>query len=146
VVSLALSGHADEPVTSWPALEPAERRYAMRLARQRLHQAMSPERVVDAYGGRCALRNLPALRLLEAADIVPDGAEALGQPDDAGLIAVDPDCCVHVAGIPLAMHDGPMLDGMKSLKGTLIRLPADKQFRPDQNHLALRFASFDPSR
>lgn len=90
-----------------------ERRYAMRQVKQRLHQSMFRERVVLAYGGRCALTGLPALKLLDAAHIIPDADTDLGQPDvrngicvskihhaayDANLIGIDADFRVHVRG------------------------------------------------
>jgi putative restriction endonuclease len=133
----------------------------MRQAKQRLHQAMFREQVVDAYGGWCAMSNLPEIRLLDAAHIVPDGHETLGQPDvrngilmsrihhsayDGGLIAIDPDYRIHVADSLLARNDGPLLEGIKKLKGALIRVPADTRFQPDRERLALRFSSFDPAR
>lgn len=86
--------------------ETPERRYASRLVQQRLHQATFREAVLTAYGGRCALTGLPEPRLLDAAHIVVDGDEGLGQPVvpnglplskihhaafDANLIGIDPD-------------------------------------------------------
>src|ERR1700761_6138172 len=42
-----------------------ERRYALRTVQQRLHQAAFRERVLDAYGRRCALSDLPEPRLID---------------------------------------------------------------------------------
>ena len=107
--------------------EPPERRYAMRVAKHRLHQAMFRERVVDAYGGRCAMSNLPVVRLLDAAHIISDGHAEMGQPDvrngvlmsrihhsafDAGLLAIDADYRIHIAESLLVQHDGPLLKGI----------------------------------
>jgi putative restriction endonuclease len=39
--------------------DPAERRYALRYLKQRLHQASFRDAVIAAYGGRCALSGLP---------------------------------------------------------------------------------------
>jgi putative restriction endonuclease len=157
-VSLALSG-ADEAPEAFPDV--AERRYAMRQAKQRLHQAMFRERVVSAYRGRCAMSNLPEIRLLDAAHIVPDGHETLGQPDvrngilmsrihhsayDGGLIAIDPDYRVHVAASLLAQNDGPLLEGLKRLKGIKIAVPRDARFQPDRDRLAIRFSEFVQAR
>ena len=47
----------------------AERRYALRTVKQRLHQASFREAVLSAYGGRCAISNLPEEALLDAAHI-----------------------------------------------------------------------------
>lgn len=133
------------------------RRYATRLARQRLHQAAFREQVLDAYGGRCALSGLPEARLLEAAHIVADGDEALGHPDvrngilmsrlhhgafDAGLIGIDGACRIHVSAKLLGLRDGPTLGALTELHGTTVRLPRDVRFRPDPRRLAARFALF----
>jgi putative restriction endonuclease len=57
-----------------------ERRYALRSVKQRLHQASFREAVITAYDGRCALSGLPESLLLDAAHIVEDLDERLGQP------------------------------------------------------------------
>jgi putative restriction endonuclease len=90
----------------------AERRYALRLVKQRLHQASFREAVITAYNGRYALSRLPEPLLLDAAHILTDPHEELGQPIvpngiplskihhaafDAHLIGIDPDYRIHVA-------------------------------------------------
>src|SRR5579872_3818912 len=105
----------------------AERRYALRTVKQRLHQASFREAVVTAYGGRCAVSGLPEPLLLDAAHIVEDRHEKLGQPVvpnrlplskihyaafDARLIGIDPDDIVHVSGRLLEQNDGPMLEAL----------------------------------
>jgi putative restriction endonuclease len=160
-VSLAVSMPTEEAAIDWAPPEPAVRRYAMRIAKQRLHQAMFRERVVDAYGRRCALSGLPEIRLLDAAHIMPDGDEALGQPDvrngilmsrihhsayDTGLLGIDPDCQIHIAESLMEMHDGSMLEGIKALHGRSLRVPQNDKFRPDRDRLALRFEGFNRSR
>src|ERR1700752_142543 len=45
-----------------------------------LHQASFRGAVLAAYGGRCAISHLPEPRLLDAAHIVVDADERLGQP------------------------------------------------------------------
>lgn len=135
-----------------------ERRYAFHTLRQRLHQAVFRERVLAAYGYRCALSGLPEPRLIDAAHIVPDGDEYLGQPEvrngicmskihhaayDTGLIGIDPDFRIHVSERLLAMHDGPMLElGIKALAGKLVRLPSATFAVPDRDRLAQRFDAF----
>lgn len=57
-----------------------ERRYALRAVKQRLHQASFREAVIAAYDRRCALSGLPEPLLLDAAHIVSDKDELLGQP------------------------------------------------------------------
>ena len=100
-----------------------ERRYALRTVKQRLHQASFREAVISAYRGRCSLSGLPEKRLLDAAHIIPDANEQLGQPVvpnglplskihqaafDAYLIGIDPDYRVHVSDRLLEQHDGKM--------------------------------------
>jgi putative restriction endonuclease len=134
-----------------------ERRYALRLAKQRLHQASFREAVIAAYDGRCALSGLPEPLLLDAAHIVADKDEQLGHPVvpngiplskihhaafDAHLIGIDPDYRLHVSERLLARNDGPMLEALKRLKGGTILLPNRIKDRPDRDRLALRFERF----
>jgi putative restriction endonuclease len=89
-----------------------ERRYALREVKTRLHQASFRDAVLAAYGGRCAISHLPEPRLLDAAHIIMDADEQLGQPVvsnglpltklhhaafDANLIGIDPDYRIHVS-------------------------------------------------
>jgi len=136
---------------------PAARRYALRTVQQRLHQASFRQAVISAYGERCALSGLPEPLLLDAAHIIADKHEVLGQPVvpngiplskihhaafDAHLIGIDPDSRIHVSARLLDQHDGPMLDAMKGLHKKLIRLPARLEDRPDRDRLAMRFEEF----
>lgn len=135
----------------------AERRYALREIKYRLHQATFREVVIHAYGGRCAVSGLPEKRLLDAAHIIPDRNESLGQPVvsngiplskihhaafDAHLIGIDPDYGLHVSERLLSQRDGPMLEALKRLQGNRLHLPNRKQDYPDRNRLALRFEQF----
>lgn len=149
-------GLPDQP----PIVPPAnalERRYALRTVQQRLHQASFREAVITAYKGRCALSGLPEPLLLDAAHIVADRDEKLGQPIvangiplskihhaafDAHLIGIDPDYKLHVSGRLLALNDGPMLEALKRLNGERIHLPSRSQDRPDRQRLAARFQRF----
>ena len=134
-----------------------ERRYALRAVQQRLHQASFREAVIAAYKGRCALSGLPEARLLDAAHIVSDKDERFGQPVvpngiplskihhaafDAHLIGIDPDFRLHVSERLLHQRDGPMLDALKQLSGSPIRLPTRERDRPDRDRLAIRFERF----
>lgn len=134
-----------------------ERHYALRMVKQRLHQASFREAVIAAYDGRCALSGLPEQRLLDAAHIISDKDERLGQPIvsnglplskihhaafDAHLIGIDPDYRLHVSQRLLGQHDGPMLEALKELSGGTINLPARAKDRPDRDRLALRFKRF----
>jgi putative restriction endonuclease len=136
----------------------AERRYASRIVQQRLHQATFREAVLTAYGGRCAITHLPEPRLLDAAHIIVDGDEALGQPIvpnglplskihhaafDANLIGIDADYRIHVSDALMAINDGPMFEyGVKALAGRQIRLPDRPADYPSRERLAQRFEDF----
>jgi putative restriction endonuclease len=149
---------AAEDSTVWTVPSAPERRYALRLVKQRLHQATFREAVLSAYGGRCAISGLPEVRLLDAAHIIADAKENLGHPIvqnglplskihhaafDANLVGIDADFRVHVSGDLLALNDGPMLEqGIKAIAGRLIRLPLRKADHPDRDRLAARFALF----
>lgn len=143
---------------TYGAPEAPERRYGLRLVSQRLHQATFREAVLAAYGDKCAISRLPEPRLLDAAHIMADRHETLGQPVvpngmplskvhhaawDANLIGIDPDFRIHVSQQLLAMNDGPMLEqGIKAMAGREILLPTRKADWPDRNRLAERFDSF----
>ncbi|ABM94157.1 HNH endonuclease [Methylibium petroleiphilum] len=140
-----------------PPGDRAERRYALRMVQQRLHQASFRDAVITAYRGRCALSGLPEPLLLDAAHIVADMDERLGQPIvpngiplskihhaafDAHLIGVDPDYRVHVSERLLGQNDGPMLEALKRLHRGELHLPSRSQDRPDRERLARRFELF----
>jgi putative restriction endonuclease len=140
------------------APDAVERRYALRLVKQRLHQASFRDSVLAAYEHRCAISNLPDDHLLDAAHIMADAHELLGQPVvsngialskihhaafDNHLIGVDPDGRVHVSERLLMLHDGPLLEqSLKAVAGALIRLPRSQQHYPDRDRLAARFEQF----
>jgi putative restriction endonuclease len=144
--------------SAWSAPDAPERRYALRLVRQRLHQTTFREAVLTAYGGRCAISGLPEPRLLDAAHIIGDADVNLGQPlvtnglplselhhaaFDANLIGIDPDFRIHISEMLLGMHDGPLFEqGIKAIAGRTIRLPARERDHPDRDRLAERFAHF----
>ena len=134
-----------------------ERRYALRAVKQRLHQASFREAVITAYNGRCALSGLPEQRLLDAAHIISDKDERLGQPIvsnglplskihhaafDAHLIGIDPDYQLHVSERLLGQRDGSILEALKQLNGGTMHLPARAKDCPDRDRLALRFERF----
>ena len=134
-----------------------ERRYALREVKQRLHQASFREAVIAAYAGRCAISGLPETRLLDAAHIVADKHEKLGQPVvpnglplskihhaafDAHLLGVDADYRVHVSRRLLTQRDGPMLEVLKNMHGNKLHLPGRERDKPDRERLAMRFDVF----
>lgn len=149
-------GAGDEARLEYPATE-VERRYALRLVKQRLHQASFREAVIAAYDGRCAVSGLPEPRLLDAAHIVADAHEQLGHavvPNgiplskihhaafDGHLIGIDPDFRIHVADRLLKQKDGELLEVLKKLHHAKLHLPARRRDWPDQERLAIRFDQF----
>lgn len=137
--------------------KPADRRYALRLVKQRLHQSSFRQAVIDAYRGRCALSGLPEPLLLDAAHIVSDGHELMGQPViqngiplsklhhaafDAHLLGIDPDFRIHVAERLRVQRDGPVLEALKNLHGASLHLPRRPKDHPDRDRLAQRFEVF----
>jgi putative restriction endonuclease len=135
-----------------------ERRYALRAVKQRLHQASFREAVISAYRGRCALSGLPEPLLLDAAHIIADKNEELGQPVvtngiplskihhaafDAHLIGIDANYRLHVSERLLDRKDGQMLEALKQLDGRTILLPDREKDYPDRDRLALRFELYN---
>ena len=156
-----LKAHVAFGVPELEALTPPEnaleRRYALREVKHRLHQASFREAVILAYDGRCALSGLPEQRLLDAAHIISDKNEKLGQPVvpnglplskihhaafDAHLIGIDPDYQLHVSDRLLSQKDGPMLEALKQRNRERIHLPKRSQDLPDRDRLALRYERF----
>jgi putative restriction endonuclease len=96
--------------------------------------------------------------LLDAAHIIMDADEQLGQPVIsnglpltklhhaalyAHLIGIDPDYRIHVSDRLLEIHDGPFLElRLKGIVGTLIDRPRRLEDYPDRDRLALRFEQF----
>ena len=140
-------GAVEESALEFPATE-VERRYALRQVKQRLHQASFREAVITAYDGRCAVSRLPEQRLLDAAHIIEDKNEKLGQATvpngiplskihhaafDAHLIGIDPDFRIHVAKKLLTQNDGPLLETLKNLHHQKLHLPERKKDQPDRS-------------
>lgn len=135
----------------------AERRYALRQVKQRLHQATFRQAVITAYQGRCAVSGLRESVLLDAAHIMADKHEKLGQPVipngiplakthhaafDAHLIGIDPNFKIHVSKRILEQKDGPTLEALKRLHANRMYLPTRGKDAPDRDRLAVRFDQF----
>ncbi len=140
-----------------PPRDDIQRRYTMNVVKRRLHQDAFRQAVISAYKGRCAFSHLPVSALIDAAHIVADKHELLGQPVvsnglplskihhaafDAHLIGVDPDYKIHVSKKLLVQRDGPLLEALKDLNGATLRLPLRKQDYPDRERLEIRFSDY----
>lgn len=134
-----------------------ERRYDLPAVKQRLHQASFWQTVILAYGGKCAISGIPEPLLLDAAHIIEDRNEQLGQPVftngpplsklhhaalDARLIGIDPDYRLHVSSRLLIQHDDPMMDALQRLDGAMLHRLGRQTDWSDRERLAIRFAHF----
>jgi putative restriction endonuclease len=136
--------------------DPIERRYGVREARVRLHQARFRGRVLVAYSSRCAICRLKETRLLDAAHLVGD-LEDRGEPHvanglslcsihhrafDQDMVGVAPNHRVHVSQRLLTEDDGPMLDLLKGFHQQEIEVPSRRAWKPNPEALAQRFERF----
>ena len=146
----------DESFTFMPRardLSAPQRQYAVRLAKQRLHQPAFRTRVLVAYDVQCAVCQLKHGSLLDAAHIVPDSHER-GVPTannglalckihhaayDQGMLNITADYIVEIDRDLLLEVDGPMLKhGLQEMHGREISLPLRRADRPDRELLAVR--------
>jgi putative restriction endonuclease len=134
-----------------------QRAYAVRLAKQRLHQPAFRTRVLVAYGTQCSICRLKHGSLLDAAHIVPDGHE-LGAPTvsnglalckihhaayDQNMLGVTPDYTVVIDHDLLQEIDGPMLEhGIQAMHGQRLSVPRRRADQPSPELLAWRFERF----
>ena len=134
-----------------------QRRYALRIAKQRLHQPVFRGQVIRAYSTQCTVCSLKHGRLLEAAHILPDSHEqGLAVVSngmslcsihhaayDRNLLGVTPDYEVRIDAELLAETDGPMLlHGLQEMHGRRIAVPDRVADRPSRDGLAWRFEQF----
>ena len=148
---------AESEVATAPPRTAAERRYALRNVKQRLHQSTFREMVIEAYRGRCAISGLPAPVLLDAAHIMEDRDELYGQPVvrnglplskihhaafDAQLVGIDADSKIHISEKLLSLNDGPTLEALRQFHGRTLIPPHRAIDKPDRDRLALRFAKY----
>lgn len=138
-------------------LTAAQRRYAERVARQRLHQPVFRGRVIRAYDRRCTVCLLKHPDLLDAAHIIGDTEEG-GDPVvsnglslckihhaayDRQLLGISPDYVVEINHELMEEIDGPMLrHGLQEMNGRRLELPGRRLDWPDRERLAARFHTF----
>jgi putative restriction endonuclease len=135
----------------------AEKRYAERVVRARLHQPVFRGRVIRAYRATCAICSLKHADLLDAAHIIGDGEDG-GDPVvinglslckihhaayDRNLLGISPDYTVHLDKDLLDEVDGPMLrHGLQEMHGRSLILPTKRVELPDRERLSVRFERF----
>ncbi len=135
----------------------AEKRYAERVVRARLHQPEFRGRVIRAYRATCAICSLKHADLLDAAHIIGDGEDG-GDPIvtnglslckihhaayDRNLLGISPDYTVHLDQDLLDEVDGPMLrHGLQEMHGRSLIVPIKRSELPDRERLSVRFEQF----
>jgi putative restriction endonuclease len=136
---------------------PLERRYTARVSKQRLHQPVFRQRVIQAYDRSCAMCRLRHTSLLDAAHIIPD-RDDLGVPEisnglalckihhaayDANIVGIRPDLVIEVRSDILTEIDGPMLKhGLQEMNGISLTLPRRNIDRPDVVAIEQRYEQF----
>jgi putative restriction endonuclease len=156
VVSLE-QGSPGEPTTFHaPPESAAERAYADRMTRQRLHQPVFRARVLEAYQTSCSICRLRHAELLDAAHITADAHGGVPHVSnglslckihhaayDANLLGIRPDLVVVIRGDILHEKDGPMLrHGLQEMAGVTLTVPTSRADRPQVDALENRYAQF----
>lgn len=134
----------------------AERAYAERLTRQRLHQPVFRARVLEAYQTSCAICRLRHAELLDAAHIIADAHGGVPHVSnglslckihhaayDANILGVRPDLVVEIREDILREKDGPMLrHGLQEMAGVTLVVPLARVNRPLTAALEKRYTQF----
>lgn len=115
--------------------------WAMRAVAQRRGQPLFRAKLLDAYGGRCAITGCSAVEVLEAAHVLPYKGEHTNRLDnglllradlhtlfDCGLLWITPEHTVALAPSLLATD-------YAALEGRSLALPSAQAHRPNPAHL-----------
>ncbi|WP_062358198.1 HNH endonuclease [Herbidospora yilanensis] len=155
-VAVALD-EAQRLMTVDGTVSPLERRYAERVTRQRLHQPVFRQRVIQAYETSCAMCRLRHRSLLDAAHILPDrhsrGIAAVSNglalckihhaAFDQNILGIRPDFVIEVRSDILEEIDGPMLKhGLQDMHDQPVSLPRHKADRPHRDLIEERYELF----
>jgi Predicted restriction endonuclease len=139
--------------------EPLTKGYSATIGKSRHHQKAFRNRVLLAYGVRCAITGLPLPQLLEAAHIVPDSRDGEASVQNGiamsclhhtayeqNLLGIDPDGFIHLSESVRATKDGPLFEhGILRFDGQRIRFPSFDGHHPNRDFLASRFELFTKS-
>lgn len=155
--ALFLKANADMSALAEDAIADIRRGYITATVRQRIHQAVFRERVIDAYRQQCALCCLRHEELLDAAHILAD-ADPEGEPVvpngialcklhhaafDRFFLSIRPDYTIDIRRDVLDGTDGPMLKhGLQGMHGQRIQLPTREGLRPSPALLEQRHRRF----
>lgn len=146
----------DQPVSAVTGVNEAAAPYTASPIRERPQRAFR-QRVLMAYGLRCALTNLPLVDLLEAVRIVrhPERGQASVQNGiamsslhrtayESDLMGIDPDGKIILSEQVRGMRDdGPLFSqGLLGMEGRRMRFPAYAGHHPNRDFLAQKFEQF----
>jgi putative restriction endonuclease len=157
LLEFTLSDNRAEIGRDLSLLTPAERMYALRETRVRLHQPIFREQILHAYSSACAVCHLKHSQLLDAAHIISD-SKPRGDPVvpngialckihhaayDRNFMGIRSDCQIVINSELLREVDGPMLKyGLQEMHGSQIATPRNPKARPDPDRLDERFEEF----
>lgn len=134
----AQSGAFAEPLDS----DHDARMWAMRAVAQRRGQPLFRAKLLDAYGGRCAITGCSASEVLEAAHVLPYKGDHTNRVDNGLLLRADLhtlfDCQQLWITVENTVALAPALltTDYASLQGQPLRLPASAANHPNPGHLA----------
>ncbi|HET9171232.1 MAG TPA: HNH endonuclease [Actinospica sp.] len=156
VVSMEEESLGEQTTFDAPPESAAERAYANRMTRQRLHQPVFRARVLQAYETSCSICRLRHAELLDAAHITADAHGGVPHVSnglslckihhaayDSNILGIRPDLVVEIRADILNEMDGPMLrHGLQEMVGVRLAVPAVRADRPDPEALENRYAQF----
>ncbi|KAA2211227.1 HNH endonuclease [Pseudoroseomonas oryzae] len=122
-----------------------------RTIRARRGQAAFRNRLLSAYGGRCAITGCDVLAVLEAAHIVPYRGQWTNKVSNGLLLRADIhtlfDCArigVDPASLEVLVHPDIADPVYRALHGRVLRIPADKALGPSRRALEMRQEKLGP--
>lgn len=115
--------------------------WAMRAVAQRRGQPLFRARLLDAYGGRCAITGCTAVEVLEAAHVLPYRGEHTHRMDNGLLLRADLhtlfDCQLLwiTPEFKVALAPALLTTDYATLEGKPLNLPASEADHPNPTHL-----------